>query len=642
MAEKETGARAKLQRVKASAQIMPLSKFLKSLDRKRQLSRRDRLRIVEQAILLLEMNYVHLPLKRAIHAIDPIQRLKLLKFSLETKEQALESGLQFHKRMLEIFVSLRDLHTIYMLPAPFRNQVAFLPFLVEQYFVAGSKGQMIEKFMVSRVVKKFIKRTRWAGAAVANFESGVEVICWNGVPIRRAIEMNGETQPGSNLEARFARGLDNLTIRPLDLSIPPDENWVSITYRSMKGKVLTLAQEWRAAALATKTNRKRLCAVDIRKTKVNQLRAMLLKKRYGDRVLPVRKEFQNIFYAKIGTVNKRTFGYIRLFSFEVDADKFVSEFKSVITAKEFPQEGLVIDVRGNGGGQIRAGERLLQLFTPRRIKPELFEFINTPVNLEICREAPKQWDLSRWGRSIAEAVVTGATYSDGFPINSEESCNDIGQVYYGPVIVITDALSYSTTDMFVAGFQDNAVGEVLGISGNTGAGGANNWHHVSELEPHFSEYKPLPQNADFSVAMRRSIRVGRLAGRPLEEFGIAPDQRHYMTKDDLLKGNNDLIRRAARILAEKPSYSISVRRRRRKDGSGSVVVSARSKIRSGKKKDNISQLDICLGGRPCEHVAAENGSIAPITFTFGKTKRTELEVQAFDGAKQMVAAYRRK
>jgi hypothetical protein len=35
--------------------------------------------IVDQALLLLEMFYVHLPLKRAMHAIDPVQRLRLLK-----------------------------------------------------------------------------------------------------------------------------------------------------------------------------------------------------------------------------------------------------------------------------------------------------------------------------------------------------------------------------------------------------------------------------------------------------------------------------------------------------------------------------------------------------------------------------------
>src|SRR5882762_4653495 len=117
MAEKETGARAKLQEVGSSADTMPLSQFLKTVERKYKLSRRDRLRIINQAILLLEMNYVHLPLKRAMHAIDPIQQLKLLKFRLETNGPSrIETGTRFHRRLLEIFASLRDLHTLYLLP----------------------------------------------------------------------------------------------------------------------------------------------------------------------------------------------------------------------------------------------------------------------------------------------------------------------------------------------------------------------------------------------------------------------------------------------------------------------------------------------------------------------------------------------
>jgi hypothetical protein len=645
MAERETGARARLKEVESSADTIPLSKFLKSIDQKYKLSRRDRLTIVQQALLLLEMNYVHLPLKRAMHAIDPIQRLRLLRFRLmESKEGALQNGMQFHKRILEIFASTRDLHTIYLLPAPFRDQVAFLPFLIEQYF--ENKGK-VEKFMVSRVVEEFLQRTPNAGPEVDSFEAGVEVLYWNGVPIRRAIEINGEAQAGSNLEARFARGVDNLTIRPLETSMPPDESWVALTYRSRKGEILTLKQEWSvymsgATPLATRSTIKKRAAIDIKKTKINQLK----KKLYAPRQVNVRKGFEEIFYAEIKQVDGRDIGYIRLFSFDVDdPEKFVEEFRKVIKSPDFPQEGLIIDVRGNGGGKIRAGERLLQLFTPHRIKPELFEFINTPLNLDICRLAPKQWNLARWADSIAESVVTGATYSSGFPLNSEESCNDIGQVYYGPVILITDALSYSTTDIFAAGFQDNCVGEVLGTSDNTGAGGANVWWYEDLMNAvrsgRKSPFKPLPKGADLLVAVRRSIRVGGQAGRPLEELGIAPDQRHHMTKRDLLKANDDLIRKAVRILDQKPIYSLSVKPSAWKNGFRDVVVRAGSKIQSGTKVHNIARLDIYVAGRPYKTYESEDGSINTRRLTLkGCRGKNDLQVQAFDGANNLVAAYR--
>ena len=654
--EEETGARARLgdaeTRLRShSSGVMLLSEFLESFEKTSRLSKEERLRIIDQALLLLEMNYVHLPLKRAMHAIDPIQRLKLLKLRLsEMKENDLPPEMVFHSRILEIFASTRDLHTLYLLPAPFRDRVAYLPFLIEQYFEGGNKGERVEKFMVSRVVNEFCQSVPNARPEVLSFEPGVEVLYWNGVPIRRAIEINAETQAGSNPEARFARGLDNLTIRPLEISLPPDERWVAITYRSHSGKVLTLKQEWlvyltgsdETETMPAKSSRKKRAAIDIKKSKINHLRRKL----FAPRDVRVGKSFKNIFYAEIRKVDGRDFGYIRLFSFDVDdPEEFVDEFNRVIKSDGFPQEGLIIDVRGNGGGRIRAGERLLQLFTPRKIKPELFEFINTPLNLEICRLAPKHWNLSQWAESIAEAVTTGATYSSGFPLNSEDSCNDIGQIYYGPVVLVTDALSYSTTDMFAAGFQDNEIGEVLGTSDNTGAGGANVWWYQDLINAvgnvRNSPFKPLPRGADMLVAVRRSIRVGKLADRPLEELGITPDRRHFLTKRDVLGRNEDLVAQAARILTKKPLYCLSVKPFKEENGSRGVVVTAHSKIQPRDKTKNIARLDVYLDDRPYESCDVKNGSVQTLQIAVDRQRKaTELRIEAYDHTNTLVAVHR--
>jgi hypothetical protein len=284
------------------------------------------------------------------------------------------------------------------------------------------------------------------------------------------------------------------------------------------------------------------------------------------------------------------------------------------------------------------------LFTPGRVTPELFEFINSPLNLEICKRAPKDWQLSKWVKSIAENLETGAVYSMAFPFDSEEDCNDIGQVYYGPVILITDALCYSTTDMFAAGFQDNKVGKVLGTSDNTGAGGANNWHYESLMEalktdPN-SPFKPLPKGADLAVAMRRSIRVGHHAGRPLEELGITPDERHFMTRRDLLEENIDLIRRAAQELKTKTIYALSVKPFRRKATRG-VEITCESKIRTRETGQNLSYLNINVNGRFYQTINAKNGWIEKQKIILkGGKRKTKLLVEAFDGKNNLVAAYR--
>ena len=65
------------------------------------------------------------------------------------------------------------------------------------------------------------------------------------------------------------------------------------------------------------------------------------------------------------------FGYIRLRTFSVDDEwAFLSEF--IRLAALVPQNGLIIDVRGNGGGLILAGELILQTLTPARSRRNVF------------------------------------------------------------------------------------------------------------------------------------------------------------------------------------------------------------------------------------------------------------------------------
>ena len=64
------------------------------------------------------------------------------------------------------------------------------------------------------------------------------------------------------------------------------------------------------------------------------------------------------------------YGYIRIWTFSVDDDgPFLDEFTRI--AGLLPQKGLILDVRGNGGGLITAAENLLQLLTPRRVESKL-------------------------------------------------------------------------------------------------------------------------------------------------------------------------------------------------------------------------------------------------------------------------------
>ena len=85
--------------------------------RRGALTHPQRLTVIDQAVVMLETLYAHLPLKRALHAIDPLQRLRLLRLRHEALDER-----EFQSEMIDIFVALRDLHTNYILPTIYHRK----------------------------------------------------------------------------------------------------------------------------------------------------------------------------------------------------------------------------------------------------------------------------------------------------------------------------------------------------------------------------------------------------------------------------------------------------------------------------------------------------------------------------------------
>jgi cytosine/adenosine deaminase-related metal-dependent hydrolase len=589
-----------------------------------ELSLDQRREIVAQALVMLEDNYVHLPFKRARYAVDPLQRLRLLAHHLaQMTVESMPPEIEFHNELSRLFADLRDLHTSYRLPRPFRGRTAWLPFMVEAFWEEDRR-----RYLVSHVVGQ---------PGPESFRAGVELLYWNGTPIDREVTQLAERMAGSNPAARQARAVSALTLRPLTQGLPPDEEWVTLRYRDAAGQVHEWTQEWLvfapansalsapaevqgasregplgavAAALGLdpyadelQVARRALYGGPV----VRAEQALLLRDEAGfaSLVWPVENVtggletfLPSVFRASPIIVVGVDYGYVRIFTFNVaDAVAFVDEF--VRLARRLPENGLIIDVRGNGGGLIHAAERLLQVLTPRRIEPQQAQFLNTPLNLTLCRRhAPSQrftgLDLSPWIPSLDRAVETGAAHSLGYPITSIADCNDLGQAYYGPVVLVVDALCYSATDMFAAGFQDHAIGPILGVDEQTGGGGANVWSHsllralLPADEVSDSPYAPLPHGADLRLAVRRTLRVGPNEGLVLEDYGVRPDVVHRMTRADLLEHNVDLTRAAARLLAKSLPHVISTTRERNAAGALELSVTTR----------NISRLDIFCNGRP--------------------------------------------
>jgi hypothetical protein len=623
------------------AAAVPLKNFLRTAG---QLSLSDRKRIVDQALVLVEQNYVHLPLKTAMHAVNPVQRLRLLRARLERQTpDTMGPEWLFHREVSRTFLSVRDLHTNYLLPSPFAGQVAYLPFQIEKCYEGPD-----ERYLVTRVV---------VGFNASSFGPGVRVTHWNGTPIARAVEINGEMFAGSNSDANLARGLESLTLRPLLMQLPPDEDWVTLDYVGQDGQEHELKVAWQVttnlppmADLDAVTTTAASIGLDLDSDEKSRAKKLLyvpdvveMEGGQSSAELPeptavsgadLPTTMPGVFRARRVQTAHGTFGHLRIFTFSVD-DPIAFRDEFVRLAGQLPQNGLIVDVRDNGGGHIYASEFTLQTLTPARIKPEPVQFISTPLNLRICRRHSTnptgQIDLGPWFASLDQATETGSLFSAAKPITPEDGANEIGQTYHGPVVLITDARCYSATDIFAAGFADHEIGPVLGVDGNTGAGGANVWTHgllsalmqVPNADPQ-TPYQPLPNGASMRVSIRRTLRVGELSGTPVEDLGVVPDVMHRLTRDDLLAGNVDLLDTAGQLLAAMPVRRLSV-----------DCTLTGPTLTVDLDTAELDRVDLYLADRPVDSVDVTTGATT-VTIS-GASAGQRLRAEGFSGA-QLVAA----
>jgi hypothetical protein len=258
------------------------------------------------------------------------------------------------------------------------------------------------------------------------------------------------------------------------------------------------------------------------------------------------------------------YGYLRIWSFDVDDDQGFLD-AAIALLKTLPDRGLIIDLRDNPGGFIWAAERMLQLFTPNRIVPTKFALRATPLTVAMASAAFNQSELGPWAASLTDAASTGEPYSSHLPITDVEQCNDVGQHYGGPVVVIVDANTYSSGDLFTAGIVDNRIGPVVCVGIATGAGGANVWSSDDVQSAMLGAKQPLPvlpEGASFTLAVRRAVRSGDADGMLIEDNGIA-GQPYAMTQTDILSHNEDLLAHCEALLAGQPWTRMDVRARGR-------------------------------------------------------------------------------
>jgi hypothetical protein len=491
----------------------------------------QRQQVVDAMLAAVAGVYAHLPLKRAGYALDPVQALVLLR----RRCADLDDG-AFHLALARIVTGLRDAHTRYRGPSTTAGRVAALPFLVETFGPDDDPTYIVSKLS--------------PGADVGDpgFVEGVELCWWNAVPMARAVELHADSETGGRPDARRARALESLTFRALDYGPPPDEHWVVLGYRTAGGSTGEVTVPWRVlapggdVAASSPAPSALHVAADPARQAVRRARTLLFAPDAWTAGTARRRRRPSFDDVVTATVLPGGLGHLRLWTFDVqDDDAYVEHVAGLLD--DLPPAGLVVDLRGNPGGLVWAAERLLQLFTDAEIAPTRFSLLATPLTREMAQSPFNRLELGAWAASLEAAVTTGDPYSRSLPLTDPEWCNDTGRRYAGPVVAVVDANTYSSGDLFAAGFVDHGIGPLVCVGEATGGGGANVWTDaqiVDALASTGAPLPPLPAGTGFTMSVRRAVRSGAADGIPIEDAGIGGIP-YAMTRDDLEHGNRDLL-----------------------------------------------------------------------------------------------------
>jgi len=160
-------------------------------------------------------------------------------------------------------------------------------------------------------------------------------------------------------------------------------------------------------------------------------------------------------------------------------------------------------------------------------------------------------------------MANGQRYIQPLSLTSMSEANELGQVWFKPTVLLTNANCYSACDVFAAEMQDHGASMVIGEHASTGAGGANVIPHdvfVKVLEKHTgSPFRSLPQGQEMRVSWRQCIRVGRNKGQLIENRGVLSDKVFPRTLDDLTGGPRGIMNQVRDVIAQSaPNYQAAI------------------------------------------------------------------------------------
>lgn len=519
--------------------------------------------LLDQLDLVFRNLYVNRELKIKDFGADHDPLIKIA--ALRSRANSLDPQ-SFSDKVADIFTGLHDLHTAFKPAKPLACATAFVPVFFNEVDAENAQGSVV------LVAGKALKNSGEADSITI----GDQVVAIDGRPVRDLLKELDALSGGANPDAMRVRSLELLSMRPFGSLAKPSKNEMELDLIGNSGPYRATIN-WYALVDENCLSGKESLPMDglqpfpidfppIEKARIRKPRLDMavnpfqdtFNKIYGQKPLlenPLEdtQPLSELFEMQTIKTPAGKLGYIQLKSFywedeELEVGVVTETFRRELERRfgeeaSAPVNGLIIDVRGNPGGLILFAERLVQLFSPMGTEPTTVRMLANSLNQEIFINA--NGGPNRWSESIKNAVEERQTFTRPEVITTRSEANKIGQIWFKPVVVLTDASCYSACDLFAAGMQDNGAGKIIGIHQTTGAGGANvleysTFQAIMAAGPN-QPFVDLPFGQDFGISWRQTLRSGKNLGLILENNGVLSDVVVPLTKADLNKESRVLM-----------------------------------------------------------------------------------------------------
>ena len=512
----------------------------------KEYSGEERELVAKQALMMMKDLYVHreLKIKDFGAGADPVPRLEDM-----VKRAASMSDADFHLAMQKIFLDLHDHHTNYVAPMPLRCSYALAPLAFTDVYDDGSLKVIVKNR--TRLLKDKTPETE-------DVKPGDELVAINGVAVSKLIEDGKAMSGGANDDAMVVGAIRNLSLVSLAQNPVPSEDVIKYTLKR-DGSEYTVETKYFAAVnipgcaeeAESEANRKVSFKREMLRAENPDVRV------YNDLVAPEKSspfaEEEKLPVGQFYTV-KTPAGKIAKFDLETfmpegdeSADSVIHQVRLQLEKAQPETVALIIDMRGNGGGLILLAEGLTQLFTPSHIDSMPVRFLPNQLNLDTFLKA-NQGKENGWSQDAKDGMDSRSKYTKPRTITSKDAANRYGQVWFKPVVVLTDANCYSACDLFAAAMQDHAAATIIGTHSTTGAGGANVmsydiFRQIFEQTEGDNPFVKLPGQQTMRVSWRQTIRVGKNKDQLIEDAGVKSDVTVRYVTEDVVGGESRVLMR---------------------------------------------------------------------------------------------------